>query len=446
MRLISRPVVAGGGAIQGQVRPPGDKSMSHRALMLGAIAEGETHIEGLLEGADVLSTVGAMRALGATVERLGEGVWRVVGRGRDGLTEPMAPLDFGNAGTGVRLTMGLAAGYPITVVYVGDQSLSGRPMQRILSPLEQMGARSLARSGGLLPAAVQGRRPLTAIDYQSPKASAQIKSAVLLAGLNAEGVTRLTEPHPSRDHTERMAGAFGAVIRTLDQPDGRRGVEVEGRAQLVGQRVRVPADPSSAAFLAAAALIAPGRDVLLEDVGLNPLRAGFFDAIRAMGANVQVLDEDTAAGEPLGLIQVRAGAGLRAVQPAPETIAAMIDEIPILAALAAFADGETLIIGAEELRVKESDRIALMAQGLRACGVEVEERPDGLRIMGCGPRGVPGGGAISTHGDHRIAMSFLVLGIGALAPVTVDEAEMIGTSFPNFAGLMRKLGANIAEA
>jgi 3-phosphoshikimate 1-carboxyvinyltransferase len=439
MRLIARP----GGAIQGRIRPPGDKSMSHRALLLGAAAGGETRIDGLLEGADVLNTAGAMRALGASVEQTGATQWRVRGVGDAGFTAPLAPLDFGNSGTGARLAMGLLAGYPILTLFIGDESLSGRPMRRILAPLELMGAKGLARDGGLLPVALQGARPLTAIAYDSPTASAQIKSAVLLAGLHADGRTTLTEPHSSRDHTERMLTGFGAPVISEDLPDGRRKVSVAGGARLEGRAVTVPADPSSAAFAAAAALIAPKSEVILDDVGLNPLRAGFFEVIRAMGAMVRVLDQDELAGEPFGLLQVRAQGALQAASPAPGAIAAMIDEIPILAALAAFAEGETVISGAAELRVKESDRIALMAQGLRACGVDVEERPDGMAIRGRGPGGVRGGAEITTHGDHRIAMSFLVLGLGAREPVIVDQADMIATSFPDFAGFMGRLGANI---
>lgn len=414
--------------------------------MFGAIATGETVIDGLLEGADVLNTAAAMTALGADVERTGEGQWRVRGRGGDGLRAPVRPLDFGNSGTGARLTMGLVAGYPLLAVFCGDHSLSGRPMRRILTPLEQMGVAWMAREGGLLPAAVQGRRPLIAIDYESPTASAQIKSAILLAGLNADGVTHVTEPHPSRDHTERMGAAFGAAITSTQLADGANRVSVTGGgATLHGCRVVAPADPSSAAFAAAAAALLPGGDVLLEDVGLNPLRFGFFETLRAMGASVVILDEDEAAGERFGLVQVRHGGGLKPAAPAPEAIASMIDEAPILAALAAFADGVTVISGAQELRVKESDRLALMASGLRACGVSVEERPDGLVIEGRGLGGVRGGAEIATHGDHRIAMSFLVLGLGAQQPVVVDEADMIATSFPGFAAFMGALGADIAE-
>jgi 3-phosphoshikimate 1-carboxyvinyltransferase len=453
MRLVARPFAAKAslsasgrpGSFGGRIRPPGDKSISHRALMLGAVAAGETRIEGLLEGADVLNTAAAMAALGANLTQTGVGTWRVVGRGADGLVSPARPLDFGNSGTGARLAMGLIAGHPVFAVFCGDQSLSGRPMRRILGPLAQMGAVFLARDGGLLPAAVQGRRPLTAIDYQSPTASAQIKSAVLLAGLNADGVTSVTEPHPSRDHSERMGAAFGATITSTDLAGGARRVTVRGGAALQGQRVVVPADPSSAAFAAAAAALLPGGDVLLEDVCLNPLRFGFFETLKTMGAAVSLLDEDEAAGERFGLVRVRHRGGLKPAAPAAETMAAMIDEVPILAALAAFAEGVTVISGAQELRVKESDRLAMMARGLRACGVGVEERPDGLVIEGGGLGGVPGGAEIATHGDHRIAMSFLVLGLGAKTPVIVDEAEMIATSFPGFAAFMGALGAEIVE-
>ncbi len=438
MRLLARA----SGPIQGRTRPPGDKSISHRALILGALAEGTTEIDGLLEGEDVLATAAAMRAFGAEVTQAGAGRWRVTGRG--GLAEPAAPIDFGNSGTGVRLTMGAGAAFPLTAVYTGDRSLSRRPMARILDPLEAMGARTLSRTGGLLPATVRGGT-LSPIAYDSPHASAQIKSAILLAALGADGVTRVSEPKASRDHTERMLAAFGATVRSETRADGRHLVSVTGRPKLRACPVTVPADPSSAAFAAAAALIVPGSDLILEDVGLNPLRAGFFDTIADMGAGAQVLDRGETGGESAGMIRVR-HAALRGVAPPDQRSAAMIDEFPILAALAAFADGETVLSGAAELRVKESDRIALMVEGLRACGVDCEERPDGLVIHGRGAGGVPGGAEVRTHGDHRIAMSFLVLGLAARAPVIVDEAEMIATSFPDFTGFMRALGADIAEA
>jgi 3-phosphoshikimate 1-carboxyvinyltransferase len=442
MRLTARP----SGPLKGRIRPPGDKSISHRSLILGALAEGVTEISGLLEGEDVLCTAAAMAAFGATVEKTGPGAWRVRGRGRAGFTEPIAPINFGNSGTGVRLTMGAAARFPISVFYVGDKSLSGRPMRRVLAPLEAMGVQSLCREGGRLPAAVRGQSPLRALSYDSPTASAQVKSAILLAGLGADGVTSVVEPHASRDHTERMLGAFGVSVVRESFPDGRHKASLAGGQALSGQSVAVPADPSSAAFAAAAAAIVPHSDVLLDDVCLNPLRVGFFDTLNEMAAETSLEATFALSGEPCAIVRTRNSGGLRGVAPPPARAAAMIDEFPILAAVAAFAEGETRLTGAEELRVKESDRIALMAAGLRACGVEVEELPDGLVIQGCGPGGVRGGAVIETHGDHRIAMSFLVLGLAAREPVTALDAEMIATSFPDFAGFMRGLGANIAEA
>lgn len=441
MRLVARP----SGSIRGRVRPPGDKSISHRALLLGALAEGRTEIDGLLEGEDVLCTAAAMRAFGGRVERVGAGRWTVEGCGGAGFAQPAGPIDFGNSGTGVRLTMGAAAGFPISATYTGDASLSGRPMKRILGPLSEMGARWEARDNGLLPATVHGGG-LTAIDYVSPHASAQIKSAVLLAGLGASGVTSVTEPRASRDHTERMLRAFGAPVEEATAEGGRHTARIAGGARLSGRPVIVPADPSSAAFLIAAAMIRPGSELHLDDICLNHLRTGFFDTIHDMGGALPVEDYRVEGEEPIGAFDVGSPAGLRGVAPPEARAASMIDEYPILSALAAFADGETTLSGAAELRVKESDRIALMVEGLRACGVDADERPDGLIIHGKGMGGVPGGATVQTHGDHRIAMSFLILGLGAQAPVIVEDAEMIATSFPGFADLMRSLGADISEA
>jgi 3-phosphoshikimate 1-carboxyvinyltransferase len=404
--------------------------------MLGAAATGQTRISGLLESADVLNTAAAMAALGAEVGRAGDD-WVVRGRG---FHSPAAALDFGNSGTGARLCMGLLAGYPIAATFIGDASLSKRPMARILEPLAQMGADTRSE-GGRLPVTVVGRPPLTAIDYASKTASAQVKSAVLLAGLHADGVTKVSEPARSRDHTENMLRAFGAEIAKGDD-GGRPWASVRGGPALTGQTVIVPGDPSSAAFFLAAGLIVPGSDILVEATSLNPLRIGFVETIADMGADVTVTRGEDACGEPAGSVRVR-HAALRGTAPPPARAASMIDEYPILAALAAFAEGETRLTGAEELRVKESDRIALMARGLRACGVEVDELPDGLIIQGCGPGGVRGGAEIETEGDHRIAMSFLVLGLGAQQPVMVDEADMIATSFPDFAPRMAALGADM---
>lgn len=440
MRLVARP----SGPIRGRVRPPGDKSISHRALLFGALAEGTTTIDGLLEGDDVLCTAAAMRAFGAEVSRNDAGRWTVRGRGAAGFAQPAGPIDFGNSGTGVRLTMGAAAAFPISATYIGDASLSGRPMGRILDPLALMGARWTARDKGLLPATVQGGG-LTALSYSSPHASAQIKSAVLLAGLGAEGTTRVWEPAASRDHTERMLRAFGATVHEEFDAAGHT-ASVAGGARLTGQNVSVPADPSSAAFLVAAALIAPGSELVLDDICLNGLRTGFFDTVYEMGAAIPISEYRVVGEEPMGTMEVRTPVALNGVAPPPARAASMIDEYPILSALAAFADGETTLSGAAELRVKESDRIALMVEGLRACGVDADERPDGLVVHGRGRGGVPGGATVRTHGDHRIAMSFLILGLGAQQPVIVDDAEMIATSFPGFADLMRSLGADISEA
>lgn len=429
MRLTARA----GGAIRGVSRPPGDKSISHRALILGGLALGQTEIKGLLEADDVLRTAAAVRAFGAKVEQISSGHWLVSGAG--GFSTPSETIDCGNSGTGARLLIGAAAGYPLTARIDGDASLRTRPMARIGEPLRRMGARL---DGDRLPLTLQGGG-LTGIVHRSPVASAQIKSAVLLAGLNAEGETIVIEPAPSRDHTERMLKAFGADI---DQADGAPRVR---RSRLRAVDVDVPADPSSAAFPIAAALIVPGSEIRLGGVLMNPLRTGLFDTLLEMGADIGFENRRAMGGEEIADLIVR-GSALKGVSPSASRAPSMIDEYPILAALAAFADGETRLTGAEELRVKESDRIALMVAGLRACGVDAEELPDGLIVRGAGPRGVRGGAEVTTHGDHRIAMSFLVLGLASGEPVTVDEAEMINTSFPDFAGFMRRLGAELAAS
>lgn len=434
MRLRSRFA----GPLRGRVRPPGDKSISHRALIFGALARGKTEIEGLLEADDVLRTAGAARSFGAALDRLGGGRWSISGAG--GLNQPQDTIDCGNSGTAARLLIGAAAGYPIEARFDGDRSLRRRPMNRVIVPLAQMGAR-FEDGASTLPLTVSGGG-LRGIAYRSPVSSAQVKSAVLLAGLQAEGETVVIEPERSRDHTERMLRAFGAEIDTVEI-DGEAHPRVR-RSTLVSAPVYVPADPSSAAFPAAAALIVPGSEVRIADVLLNPLRTGLYDTFTEMGAELGLENERTPAGEPVGDFIVCADA-LRGTAPPRERAPSMIDEFPILAAVAAFADGEMRITGAEELRVKESDRIALMVTGLRACGVEVEELPDGMIVHGCGARGVRGGAEIRTAGDHRIAMSFLVLGMASQQPVVVDEAEMIQTSFPGFQDFMRTLGADIAE-
>ena len=423
--------------LAGVVRAPGDKSISHRALILGAMATGVTEIEGLLEGDDILATGRAVEAFGAIVERLGEGRWRVTGQG--GFSEPAGVIDCGNAGTGVRLLMGAAAGYPVTVTFDGDASLRKRPMKRVTGPLADMGARfDWPGQEDRLPVTITGG-DLAAIDYRQTVASAQIKSAILLAGLNADGVTTVAEPEPSRDHTERMLRAFGVEVGVLPDGTGWR-VTLTGGQPLTGTAVAVPGDPSSAAFPLAAGLIVPGSEVTVEGVMLNPLRTGLFDTWIEMGADLTVTNRRMASGEEVGDITARHSTLTGVVVP-PERAASMIDEYPVLAATAAFATGRTVMRGIGEMRVKESDRIALMAAGLTACGVSVEEEPEGFTVTG-GP--VRGGATVTTHGDHRIAMSHLVLGLAAAEPVTVDEPGRIATSFPDLVQLMRGLGADIA--
>jgi 3-phosphoshikimate 1-carboxyvinyltransferase len=432
--MTARP----GRPLRGIVRAPGDKSISHRALILGALANGVTTAEGLLEGDDVLRTAEAMRAFGATVERTGEGAWRIEGRGR--FSQPTEVIDCGNAGTGVRLIMGAAAGFDLTATFTGDASLQKRPMGRVLQPLGLMGATWTSEEGNRLPITLKGGH-LKEISYRLPVASAQVKSAVLLAGLNAAGGVEVIEPEPTRDHTERMLGAFGAEVKVIDDEDARRLVLPEGQ-RLTGTHVSVPGDPSSAAFPLVAALIAPGSEVTVEGVLLNPLRIGLFDTLREMGADLAIANHRTSGGESIADVTARYSA-LKGVAVPPERAPSMIDEYPILAVAAAFAEGETVMRGVGEMRVKESDRIALMARGLEACGVDVEEEPEGFIVRGTGdpPRG---GVGIETSGDHRIAMAHLVLGLAAREPVSVDEPGMIATSFPGFAELMAGLGAEVS--
>jgi 3-phosphoshikimate 1-carboxyvinyltransferase len=427
-----------GNALIGTVTAPGDKSISHRALLLGAMAHGTTTIEGLLEGQDVLHTAGAMRLFGASVTQTGPGGWTVEGRG--GLVEPSDIIDCGNAGTGVRLIMGAAAGYELAATFTGDASLRGRPMGRVLTPLGQMGASWTGRSGGRLPLTLQGGR-LSAITYRLPVASAQVKSAVLLAGLNAKGGVEVQEPEATRDHTERMLRAFGATVQVEDK-DNVRLIRLSGDQALSGTHVRAPGDPSSAAFAIVAALITPGSEVTVEGVMLNPLRAGVFSTLQDMGADLTIANLREESGEPIGDLTARYSA-LKGVTVPPERAPAMIDEYPILAVAAAFATGTTIMRGIGEMRVKESDRIALMAAGLTACGVSLEEEPEGLIVHGTG-KPPKGGGTVTTKGDHRIAMAHLVLGLAAQSGVTVDEPGMIATSFPTFHSLMTGLGGQIS--
>lgn len=430
-------------ALNGTITVPGDKSMSHRALMFGALALGQTTIQGLLEGEDVLATAEAMRQLGASVAKQANGGWQVTGRGVGGLMEPDDVLDMGNSGTAARLLMGLVASYPFVCHFTGDASLRSRPMKRVTDPLSEMGASFMTRSGGRLPLAIQGTRDPLPIRYVLPVASAQVKSAILLAGLNTPGITEVIEPHPTRDHSETMLRHFGAEISVEDQPDGSRLIRLTGQPELLARDVIVPADISSAAFPMVAALITPGSDITLQNIGLNPLRAGIIDSLRDMGGQIDIVNERVEAGEPVGDIRIRHSALKGCTIPASRA-PAQIDEYPVLAVAASFAEGETHMPGVAELRVKESDRLALTAHGLAACGVETDQSDDSLTVHGMGPKNVPHGGAlIESHLDHRIAMSFMVMGMNSEEPVTIDDASPIETSFPGFQDLMNGLGANI---
>ena len=429
------------GPLRGRVRVPGDKSISHRALMLSALAVGESSVEGLLEGEDVLATAAAMRAMGAEITRGADGRWTVHGVGVGGLLQPAAALDMGNSGTSTRLLMGLVASHPITATFTGDASLSKRPMRRVIEPLGLMGAEFTASPGDRLPLMVRGICPAVPIDYRLPVASAQVKSAILLAGLNTPGITRVVEPIATRDHSERMLSGFGAHL-TIEQDGDARIIEIEGEAELTAQRIVVPGDPSSAAFPVVAALIVPGSDVTIENVGLNPTRAGLFEILRAMGGDIAFENRRTVGGEPVADLRVR-HSELRGVEVPPEVAPSMIDEYPILFIAAALAEGRTVASGLEELRVKESDRLATMAAGLEAIGVTVEERPDGIVIHGTGGA-LRGGATIATELDHRIAMSFAVAGLVARESVDIDDMAPVRTSFPGFADMLVQLGAEVA--
>ena len=429
------------GALRGTVRVPGDKSISHRALIFGALAVGETRITGLLEGEDVIHTADAMRALGAAVERTGEGEWRVRGVGVAGFRQPRAVLDFGNSGTGCRLVMGAVAGCPVTATFDGDASLRKRPMRRILDPVELMGARAVsAADGGRLPITLAGARDPIPVIYRTPVASAQIKSAVLLAGLSAPGETTVIESEASRDHTERLLAHFGADVR-VEAEDGGRRITLKGEPELHPAAVAVPADPSSAAFPMVAALIVPGSEVVLTDVMTNPLRAGLIATLREMGADITTLRRRSDGGEETADLRVRASA-LRGIEVPAERAPSMIDEYPVLAVAASFAEGTTVMRGLKELRVKESDRLAAVADGLRANGIEAEIEGDDLIVQG---KGQPtGGGTVITHMDHRIAMAFLVLGLASARPVGVDDVSFIATSFPGYVPMLQGLGGDLA--
>jgi len=430
--------------LKGRIRVPGDKSISHRALILGALAVGETVIEGLLEGEDVLNTGAVLRLLGADIVRDAAGVWHVHGFGVGGFAEPAQVLDHGNSGTGVRLMMGAVATTPITATFTGDASLCRRPMRRVLDPLALFGAEAVSREGGRLPITLTGARDAVPVTYRLPVASAQVKSAVLLAGLNAPGHTTVLEAEATRDHTERMLTHFGATVRRETGDQGLTAITLVGQPELKAAQVRVPADPSSAAFPLVAALLVPGSELRIDGVMLNPTRTGLITVLKRMGANIAVENKRLESGENVGDLIVKASA-LKGVEVEPEIAPSMIDEYPILAVAAAFAEGRTKMTGLGELRVKESDRLSAIADGLKACGVAIELGDDWLAVEGRGTSGMPGGGKIATHMDHRIAMSFLVAGLAAKAPVTVDDTSFVATSFPDFLPLMQKLGAQFTR-
>jgi 3-phosphoshikimate 1-carboxyvinyltransferase len=438
MPLTARP----SGPLRGRLRVPGDKSISHRALIFGALAVGETRIEGLLEGEDVLNTAKVMRALGARVERTGEGCWSVRGVGVAGFAAPQETLDFGNSGTGCRLVMGAVAGCPIAATFDGDASLRKRPMRRVLDPLERIGVRVLSiAEGGRLPVTLQGARDPIPIVYEPPAASAQLKSAVLLAGLAAPGETVVIEKEATRDHTERMLKHFGAQITVVPEGAHGRRIVLKGQPELVPAPVRVPADPSSAAFPLVAALIVPGSDIVIEGVMTNPLRTGLFLTLREMGADIVEENKREEGGEEVADLRVRASS-LKAVDVPAARAPSMIDEYPVLAVAASFAKGSTRMRGLHELRVKESDRLAATAALLAVNGIEAEIAGDDLIVHGSARPA--GGGLVATHMDHRLAMSALVLGLATQRPVQVDDASFIATSFPGFVTLMQGLGADFS--
>lgn len=429
-------------ALSGKIRIPGDKSISHRALMFGSLANGQTRITGLLEGEDVLHTAQAMQAMGAKIQKEKD-VWLINGTGNGCLLEAEKPLDFGNAGTGARLTMGLVGSYAMKTSFIGDTSLSKRPMGRILDPLRLMGVQVEASEGDRLPLTLWGAVTPNPITYRVPMASAQVKSAVLLAGLNTPGITTVIEPVMTRDHTEKMLVGFGADLEVETDAEGVRYIHLQGQGELEGQNIDVPGDPSSAAFPLVAALIVEGSDVTIENVLLNPTRTGLIQTLLEMGADITFLNERQTGGEDVADIRVRFS-HLKGIKVPKERAPSMIDEYPILAVAAAFAEGQTIMEGIEELRVKESDRLSAVANGLKANGVECTEGKDFLIVTGSPEGKHLGGGAVTTHLDHRIAMSFLVFGLGSEKPVTIDDHRMIATSFPEFMDLMAKLGAEIA--
>ncbi|MGW8203030.1 3-phosphoshikimate 1-carboxyvinyltransferase [Sphingomonas bisphenolicum] len=426
--------------LAGSVTVPGDKSISHRSLMLSALAIGHSRVEGLLEGEDVLSTAAAMRAMGATIERDADGVWHIHGVGVGGLLQPDVALDMGNSGTSTRLLMGLLASHDLTATFVGDASLSKRPMARVTEPLARMGASFTTSPGDRLPLTMKGACPAVPLDYRLPVASAQVKSAILLAGLNTPGITRVVEPIPTRDHSERMLKGFGAELNVEVEADGTRIITLVGEAELQPQQIVVPGDPSSAAFPMVAALLVPGSQVTIANVGLNATRAGLIDLLREMGGDIEVINARDVGGEPVGDLIVTASA-LKGVEPAPARAPSMIDEYPVAFIAAALAQGRSVFRGLDELRVKESDRIATMAAGLRAIGVSIEELEDGIIIEGSGGAPLTGGGPIATKLDHRIAMSFAIAGLVSKDGVTIDDMRPVATSFPTFVPLLAQLGA-----
>lgn len=425
------------GPLRGTIRVPGDKSISHRSIMLGALAVGETRVTGLLEGEDVLSTAAAMRAMGASVEQIGPGEWSVHGVGVGALLQPQAPLDMGNSGTSTRLLMGLVASHPITATFVGDASLSKRPMGRVIDPLSRMGAAFEASEGGRLPLTVRGALPAVPIEYRLPVASAQVKSAVLLAGLNTPGITTVIEPVPTRDHSERMLRGFGADLSVEIEADGTRVIRLVGEAELKPQTIEVPGDPSSAAFFIVAALIVPGSELTIQNVGLNPTRAGIVEVLRQMGGDITEVNRREVGGEPVADLVVRHSA-LKGIEVDPAIAPSMIDEFPALFVAAALAEGTTVTTGLEELRVKESDRISVMAAALAGAGARVTETADGLTIEGTGGEPLRGtsNSRTKTHLDHRIAMSMAVAGLASREGVEVDDTRPIATSFPVFEALL----------
>ena len=422
------------GPLAGTVTVPGDKSISHRALMLSALAVGESVIDGLLEGEDVLATAAAMRAMGAEIVRQ-DARWHVCGVGVGGLLQPDTALEMGNSGTSTRLLMGLVASHPITATFTGDASLSKRPMARVIAPLSTMGASFTASPGDRLPLIIRGICPAVPIEYRLPVASAQVKSAILFAALNTPGITRVIEPVPTRDHSERMLGSFGANIRR----DGDV-ILIRGEAELTPQHIVVPGDPSSAAFPTVAALMVPGSIVTIRNVGMNVTRAGLYTVLKAMGGDITNHDERIVGGEPVADLIVR-HSHLSAIETSPEIVPSMVDEFPILFIAAALAKGRSVFRGLEELRVKESDRIAVMAEGLRAIGVIVEELPDGLIVHGRDGDPFPGGATIAAQLDHRIAMSFAIAGLVAKSPIVIDDISPVATSFPTFEAMLAGLRA-----